>query len=73
MIDKGIPRHGYPVYQGDSEIGFVTSGTQSPTLNKNIGLVLIQSEFAEIGTEVEIQVRKRRLKAKVVKTPFYQR
>ncbi|WP_339177914.1 glycine cleavage system aminomethyltransferase GcvT [Oceanobacillus sp. FSL W7-1293] len=73
MIDKGIPRHGYPVYQGDTEIGFVTSGTQSPTLNKNIGLVLIQSDSAKIGAEVEVQVRKRRLKAKVVKTPFYRR
>ncbi|MFD1412756.1 glycine cleavage system aminomethyltransferase GcvT [Oceanobacillus jeddahense] len=73
MIDKGIPRHGYSVYQGDTEIGFVTSGTQSPTLNKNIGLALVQSAFTEVGTEVEIQVRKRRLKAKVVKTPFYRR
>ncbi|MFD1066233.1 glycine cleavage system aminomethyltransferase GcvT [Oceanobacillus locisalsi] len=73
MIDKGIPRHGYPVFHGEDEIGFITSGTQSPTLNKNIGLALVQSAFAEIGTEVEIQVRKRRLKAKLVKTPFYQR
>lgn len=73
MMDKGIPRHGYSVYHGDTEIGFVTSGTQSPTLNKNLGLALIQSEFAEIGTELEVQVRKRRLKAKVIKTPFYRR
>ncbi|MCT1903929.1 glycine cleavage system aminomethyltransferase GcvT [Oceanobacillus sojae] len=73
MIDKGIPRHGYSVYQDDTEIGFITSGTQSPTLNKNLGLALIHSEFAEIGTELEVQVRKRRLKAKVVKTPFYRR
>ncbi|WP_152656202.1 glycine cleavage system aminomethyltransferase GcvT [Oceanobacillus sp. CFH 90083] len=73
MLDKGIPRHGYSVYREEEEIGFVTSGTQSPTLNKNIGLALIQSDFAKIGTEVEVQIRKRRLKAKVVKTPFYQR
>ncbi|GGP12769.1 glycine cleavage system aminomethyltransferase GcvT [Oceanobacillus neutriphilus] len=73
MVDKGIPRHGYAVYHGDTEIGFITSGTQSPTLNKNLGQALIQSEFAEIGTELEVQVRKRRLKAKVVKTPFYRR
>ncbi|WP_080874592.1 glycine cleavage system aminomethyltransferase GcvT [Oceanobacillus timonensis] len=73
MIDKGIPRHGYAVYQDDKEIGFVTSGTQSPTQHKNIGFVLVQSAFTEIGTEMEIQVRKRRLRAKVVKTPFYQR
>lgn len=73
MVDKGIPRHGYSVYQDDTEIGFVTSGTQSPTLNKNLGLALIKTEFAEIGTGLEVQVRKRRLKAKVVKTPFYRR
>ncbi|WP_404452994.1 glycine cleavage system aminomethyltransferase GcvT [Virgibacillus necropolis] len=73
MIDKGIPRHGYEVFVGEEEVGFVTSGTQSPTLNKNVGLVLIKSEFAEEGTEVIVQVRKRKLMAKVVKTPFYSR
>ncbi|ASN05253.1 glycine cleavage system aminomethyltransferase GcvT [Virgibacillus necropolis] len=73
MIDKGIPRHGYEVLIGEEEVGFVTSGTQSPTLNKNVGLVLIKSEYAEEGTEVVVQVRKRKLKAKVVKTPFYKR
>lgn len=73
MLDKGIPRHGYALYQDDTEIGFVTSGTQSPTLNKNIGLALISSKYAALDTEVAIQIRKRRLKAKIVKTPFYQR
>ncbi|WP_430785306.1 glycine cleavage system aminomethyltransferase GcvT [Virgibacillus flavescens] len=73
MIDKGIPRHGYEVTAEGDEIGFVTSGTQSPTLNKNVGLVLVKSEFAKEGTEVVVQVRKRKLAAKVVKTPFYKR
>lgn len=73
MIDKGIPRHGYEVFVDQEEVGFVTSGTQSPTLNKNVGLVLIESEYAVEGTEVVVQVRKRKLKAKVVKTPFYKR
>ncbi|WP_087971663.1 glycine cleavage system aminomethyltransferase GcvT [Oceanobacillus rekensis] len=73
MVDKGIPRHGYSVWKDATEIGFVTSGTQSPTLNKNLGLVLIDSQFATEGTELEVQVRKRTLKAKVVKTPFYKR
>lgn len=72
MIDKGIPRTGYTVLsENDEEIGFVTSGTQSPTLGKNIGRVLVKSEYAEVGTELFIQVRKRKLKAVVVKTPFY--
>ncbi|MDN7245749.1 glycine cleavage system aminomethyltransferase GcvT [Planococcus shenhongbingii] len=73
MIDKGIPRHGYPVYADGKLIGEVTSGTQSPTLKKNIGLVLVSTDFAELGTEVEIEIRNKRLKAKTVETPFYKR
>ena len=73
MIDKGIPRHGYPVYIGDEKVGEVTTGTQSPTLKKNIGLALLSSEYAGLGTEVEVEVRSKRLKAKTVETPFYKR
>ena len=73
MIDKGIPRTSYPVLVNDEEVGEVTTGTQSPTLNKNIGFALIQSEYAKEGQEVIVQVRKRQLKAVVVKTPFYKR
>lgn len=73
MVDKGIPRTHYEVFDGENQIGFVTTGTQSPTLGKNIGLALLETAYAEQGTEVTIQVRKRRLKAKVVATPFYKR
>ncbi|MYL71898.1 glycine cleavage system aminomethyltransferase GcvT [Halobacillus litoralis] len=73
MIDKGIPRTHYDVLDGEEVIGFVTTGTQSPTLGKNVGLALINSEYTAEGTEVTVQVRKRKLKAKVVKTPFYKR
>lgn len=73
MIDKGIPRTGYPVYVGEKQIGFVTTGTQSPTLKKNIGLALIDATFAEIGQEVEVEIRNKRLKAVTVATPFYKR
>ncbi|MFC0269923.1 glycine cleavage system aminomethyltransferase GcvT [Metabacillus herbersteinensis] len=73
MIDKGIPRHGYEVFNGEDLIGEVTTGTQSPTLKKNIGLALVKAEFAELGTEVNVQIRKKRLKAVVVATPFYKR
>ncbi|SFJ21428.1 aminomethyltransferase [Halobacillus dabanensis] len=73
MIDKGIPRTHYDVLDGEEVIGFITTGTQSPTLGKNVGLALIKTAYAEEGTEVTVQVRKRRLKAKVVKTPFYKR
>ncbi|MCF6408441.1 glycine cleavage system aminomethyltransferase GcvT [Pseudalkalibacillus salsuginis] len=73
MIDKGIPRTDYDVFKNDEKIGEVTTGTQSPTFGKNLGLALIDSKYTELGTEVEVQVRKRRLKAEVVKAPFYKR
>lgn len=73
MIDKGIPRHGYAVFHQGERVGEVTTGTQSPTLKKNVGLALLKKEAAEIGTIVEVEIRKKRLKAKVVKTPFYKR
>lgn len=73
MIDKGIPRHGYAVYSSGEKIGEVTTGTQSPSLKKNIGLALISKEHAELGSEVEIEIRNKRLKAKIVETPFYKR
>ncbi|WLR49758.1 glycine cleavage system aminomethyltransferase GcvT [Bacillus tianshenii] len=73
MVERGIPRTGYEVYSGERVIGHVTTGTQSPTLKKNVGLALLDIAFTELDTEVEVQIRKKRLKAKVVKTPFYKR
>lgn len=73
MIDRGIPRHGYPVFKGDAQIGEVTTGTQSPTLKKNIGLALIDANETELGTQVEVEIRGKRLKAAVSATPFYKR
>lgn len=73
LLEKGIPRHGYEVFSGEEVIGVVTTGTQSPTLKKNIGLALLKSEFTQLGTEVEVQIRKKRLKAAVVATPFYKK
>ncbi|SMO39047.1 glycine cleavage system aminomethyltransferase GcvT [Melghirimyces algeriensis] len=73
MIGRGIPRTHYPVYVGEQEVGEVTSGTQSPTLKKNVGLALIQSEHAQLGNEVDVEIRGKRVAAKVVKTPFYKR
>jgi aminomethyltransferase len=71
MIDKGIPRHGYEIKdQAGVAIGFVTSGTQSPTLNKAIGMGYVRSAFAMPATQVFIKVRDKLLQAKVVKIPF---
>ena len=68
--DRIAARHGHEVYSGDKKIGVVTSGGLSPMLNKNIGLAYIDEGFNKNGTEIEIAVRDKRLKAKVVKTPF---
>lgn len=73
MMEKGIPRPEYEVFVGDEKIGEVTTGTQSPTLKKNVGLALLNREYTELGTQVDVQVRKKRLRAQVVKTPFYSR
>ena len=73
MIDKGIPRTGYKVFKDGVEIGEVTTGTQSPLTKRNIGLALIDAKFAEVGIELEIEVRKNRAKAVIVEKPFYKR
>lgn len=71
MVDKGIPRHGYVMQDaGGTDIGVVTSGTQSPSLGKAIGLAYVTTANAAEGSEVFVMVRDRALKAKVVKIPF---
>ncbi len=71
MVDKGIPRHHYKVQDANgNEIGFVTSGTQAPSLGKAIGMAYVTKENAAEGTEVFVAVRDKALKAKVVKIPF---
>jgi aminomethyltransferase len=71
MIDKGIPRHDYPIKTSDGALlGKVTSGTQSPVLSTGIGLGYVKTEFAEPGSEIYIEVRGKLLKAQVVKPPF---
>ena len=73
MIDRGIARHGYPVVAGDKRIGVVTSGTQTPFLKKAIGMAYLPSSATSPGTEFEIDIRGRRVKAAVVPMPFYKR
>jgi aminomethyltransferase len=71
MIDKGIPRQGYKIIDGDgNELGEVTSGTMSPSLKKGIGLGYVKVPHHKTGSEIYIQVRKKQLKAEVVKLPF---
>ena len=71
MLERGIPRSHYEVQSEGNIIGFVTTGSYSPSLVKNIGLALIDSAYAGEGTEIDILIRGRALKGKVIKTPFY--
>ncbi len=71
MIDRGIPRHDYIICDKEGNtIGKVTSGTQSPTLGKAIGMGYVKVSHSPISTEIYIQIRNSLIKAKVVKTPF---
>lgn len=71
MIDRGIPRHGYELTDAAGDIiGHVTSGTQSPVLNKGIGMGYIAKAYSAFGTEIFIRVRNKLLKATIVKMPF---
>jgi aminomethyltransferase len=71
MIDRGIPRHDYTISDSDGNIiGKVTSGTQSPSLQKAIGMGYVKTSFAKEGTDININIRDKAIKAKVVKIPF---
>lgn len=71
MIDRGIPRHDYPIADANGTIiGKVTSGTQSPSLNKAIGMGYVQTAFSAPESEIYIIIREKPVKAKVVKIPF---
>jgi len=71
MMEKGIPRHGYDIKEfGGETIGHVTSGTQSPSLGKAIGMGYVRTGFTPLGTDIYIKVRDKLLQAKVVKVPF---
>lgn len=72
MIDRGIPRHDYEIVNAAGEvIGKVTSGTQSPSLQKAIGMGYLDKTMAKEGTEIFVNIRGAKIKAKVVKFPFY--
>jgi len=72
LDDRGIPRHDYDIVDGQGKkIGIVTSGTMSPSLGKGIGLGYVPVIFSEVGSKINIQIRKNAIPATVVKLPFY--
>jgi len=71
MIDKGIPRHGYKIQNAEGkEIGFITSGTQAPSLGKAIGMAYVDKDFNTEGSDVFVIIRDKGVKAQIVKMPF---
>lgn len=73
MIDRGIARHGHGIFVEGQSVGVVTSGTQTPFLKKAIGMGYVPPAFASAGQRLEIDIRGRRVAARVVPTPFYKR
>ncbi len=73
MRDRGIARHGYEVFAGERLTGRVTSGTQSPTLDRPIAMAYVAPSDGEPGTILEVAIRDRRAAAEVVPLPFYKR
>jgi aminomethyltransferase len=73
MVDRAIARHGHAVMHDDKQVGYVTSGTQTPFLKKAIGMAYVPTYMSELGTEFDIDIRGRRAKAIVVAMPFYKR
>ena len=71
MIDKGIPRRDYSIKFDNTEVGYITSGTYSPSLSKGIAIGLIDKDFAVIGSVLDVEIRNRTMKCKIVKPPFY--
>jgi glycine cleavage system T protein (aminomethyltransferase) len=70
LIGRGIPRAGYEIYKDDKKIGHVTTGYMSPTLGKSIGNALIDMEYTELGEEIDIMIRNKPAKAKIIKKAF---
>ena len=73
MIERGIARDHYPIKRDGEDLGVVTSGSPAPFLQKNIGLAYLPIELCPVGTEFEVIIRGKSVRARVVPTPFYKR
>ena len=73
MVDRGVPRAHFPLWDDGHRVGELTSGTFSPTFNRGIGLGYIEAGRGKAGTEVQVEIRDRRYPARVVRKPMYRR
>jgi len=73
VTGRGIARSEYPVMANGRRIGTVTTGTYSPSLEKNIGLALVEAEYAKVGQPFDVEIRGKNVAAQVIAKPFYKR
>lgn len=71
MVERGVPRSWYEVCFNGKSIGYVTSGNYSPTLKKNLGMALVETSYAVLDGALDIIIRDRAIKARIIKLPFY--
>jgi aminomethyltransferase len=73
LLDRGVPRSGYALYQQDQRIGGLTSGAPGPTIHKNIGMGYVEAAHAIVGHQLQVDIRGKRIPAQIVALPFYKR
>ncbi len=75
MVGKGVPRNGYKVFDGGGaeEIGYITSGSYCPTLDKYLAMAYVPVDHSQVGTQVTVEIRGRKIASEVIKMPFYRR
>ena len=73
MIERGVARAEYPVYVEGRQVGYVTTGSYAPSLDKNLGLALVEAQYAQVGQQIGIEIRGKQVAAQVVSKPFYKR
>ncbi|MDU2064157.1 MAG: glycine cleavage system aminomethyltransferase GcvT [Sporomusaceae bacterium] len=73
MVGRGVARAEYPVFCGEARIGQITTGSYGPSLDKNLGLALINSAYTQIGQELFVEIRGKKIAAQVISKPFYKR
>ncbi|MBN2190404.1 MAG: glycine cleavage system aminomethyltransferase GcvT [Candidatus Aureabacteria bacterium] len=70
-IERAVPRAHYDIFSGGNKVGYVTSGTLSPSLDRGIGMGYVPAEMSEAGSHIDISIRGKMVKAEIVKKPFY--
>ena len=73
MVERGIPRDGYRIEKDGEDVGYITSGAFSPTFKKGLAMVLLNADIVKLDNEVDVVIRDKKVKAKIVKLPFYKK